>query len=81
MKIFGRLLDSTVSFQPSQVCKQFIMTLPTLDFSLYTQGDASQRQELASCLLDSLSKHGFVKLVGHGVSDDRIDELFRWVSW
>lgn len=56
------------------------MTLPTLNLSLYTQGDASQRQELASRLLDSLSQHGFVKLVGHGVSDEKLDELFRWVS-
>lgn len=56
------------------------MTLPTLNLSLYTQGNASQRQELASRLLDSLSQHGFVKLVGHGVSDEKLDELFRWVS-
>ena len=57
------------------------MTLPTLDLSLSTHGNASERQELASRLLDSLSEHGFVKLVGHGVSDERIGELFRWVSW
>lgn len=56
------------------------MTLPTLDLSLYMHGNASERQKLASRLLDSLSEHGFVKLVGHGVSDERIDELFQWVS-
>ena len=66
---------------PHLVCRQVIMTLPTLDLSLYTHGNALQRQELASRLLDSLSEHGFVKLVGHGVSDERIGELFRWVSW
>ena len=56
------------------------MVLPTLNFLLYTHGNALQSQELASCLLDSLSEHGFVKLVGHGISDEKIDELFRWVS-
>ena len=56
------------------------MVLPTLNFLLYTQGNASQSQELASRLLDSLSEHGFVKLVGHGISDEKIDELFKWVS-
>lgn len=56
------------------------MTLPTLNFHLYTHGNASQRQELASHLLESLSEHGFVKLVGHGVSDEKISEVFRWVS-
>ena len=56
------------------------MVLPTLNFLLYTHGDASQSQELAARLLDSLSEHGFVKLVGHGISDEKIDELFKWVS-
>ena len=56
------------------------MVLPTLNFLLYTQGNASQRQEIASRLLDSLSEHGFVKLVGHGISDEKIDEMFKWVS-
>ena len=56
------------------------MVLPTLNFLLYTHGNASQSQELASRLLDSLSEHGFVKLVGHGISDEKIDEMFKWVS-
>ena len=56
------------------------MTLPSLDLSLYTHGDAGQRQKFASELLGSLTDHGFVKLVKHGISDQRIRELFRWVS-
>ena len=56
------------------------MTMPALDLSLYTDGNASQRTAFASQLLISLSEHGFVKLVGHGIADDRIAELFAWVS-
>ncbi len=56
------------------------MAQPTLDFSLYTHGNASQRQQVSSRLLDELSSHGFVKLIGHGISDERVSELFRWVS-
>ena len=56
------------------------MTLPSLDLSLYTHGDAGQRHEFASELLGSLTDHGFVKLVKHGISDQRVRELFKWVS-
>ena len=55
------------------------MALPKLDLSLYTHGDEHQRQELASQLLKSLQDHGFVKLVGHGIDNDRVAELFKWV--
>lgn len=55
------------------------MTLPTLDLSLYTDGDTGERQKLASQLLESLSKDGFVKLVGHGISRETVNELLRWV--
>ena len=55
------------------------MALPTLDLSWYTDGNAAERQQLASQLLDSLSQHGFVKLVGHGVSRQNVEELLEWV--
>ncbi|KAL9584103.1 MAG: hypothetical protein Q9203_004801 [Teloschistes exilis] len=54
------------------------MTLPCLDLSLFTQGDATQRQELASQLLASLTDHGFVKLTKHGIPDRKVHELFKW---
>ena len=56
------------------------MTLGSLDLSLYTHGDAGQRHEFASQLLGRLTDHGFVKLVKHGISDQRIRELSKWVS-
>ena len=56
------------------------MTLPSLDLSLYVHGDEGQRHEFASELLGSLKNHGFVKLVKHGISDQEIRDLFKWVS-
>ena len=55
------------------------MALSTLNLSLYTHGTPRERQQLASELLDSLSQHGFVKLVGHGVSRETINGLLNWV--
>lgn len=55
------------------------MTLPTLDLSLFTSGNASQQMQLVLDLLDSLSRHGFVKLVNHGISDQTVTQLFEWV--
>lgn len=61
------------------------MTLPTLDLSQFTDGSALERYQLASDLLASLSQHGFVKLVNHGISDEAVVKLFDWVclktSW
>ncbi|KAI4086737.1 MAG: hypothetical protein LQ344_007306 [Seirophora lacunosa] len=51
------------------------MVLPTLDLSQYTHGTAQQRQQLSSQLLDSLSRHGFVKLTRHGISRETVSKL------
>jgi isopenicillin N synthase-like dioxygenase len=55
------------------------MTLPTLDLSRFTEGRDLERQQLASDLLASLSQHGFVKLVNHGLTDEAVSKLFDWV--
>jgi len=55
------------------------MDLPTLDFSRFEDGSESERTELANVLVDSFEKHGFVKLVNHGVPDEVIYDLFAWV--
>lgn len=56
------------------------MALPVLDLSSFAEGNSSQRQQFASELLKSLYKHGFVKIVGHGIEDSEIERLFEWVS-
>lgn len=55
------------------------MNMTTLDLSLSTNGSNSDRQRFASQLLGSLSQRGFVKLVGHGISEEAIAKLFEWV--
>lgn len=56
------------------------MTLTTLDLSLFKNGRVADRQQFASQLLSGLSQHGFVKLVGHGISDSAISQSFGWVG-
>lgn len=56
------------------------MALPVLDLSSFAEGDISQRQQFASELLESLNKHGFVKIVGHGMEEIEVERLFEWVD-
>ena len=56
-----------------------IMAIPTLDLSLFTNGHDWERQQLAADLLESFTRHGFVKLVNHGVSDQEVSKLFESV--
>ena len=56
------------------------MALPTLDLSHFTDGNATDRKSFESELLSSLSEHGFVKLVNHGITDEVACELFEWVN-
>ena len=57
------------------------MTLPTIDLSVFTKGSSSERHKVALALLDSLSQHGFVKIVGHGVPEWAVTKLFGWVGF
>ncbi len=56
------------------------MTLRTLDLSLFTHGSGYDRQHFGSQLLGSLSQDGFVKLIGHGITDSAVYKLFEWVG-
>ena len=57
-----------------------MMTLATVDLSLFKSGRDVDRQQFASQLLSGLSQHGFVKLVGHGISNSVISQSFGWVG-
>ncbi|KAJ2972940.1 hypothetical protein NQ176_g1530 [Zarea fungicola] len=50
--------------------------LAVLDFALFSH--SSTRAQFADALLDSLSTHGFAKIVNHGISDAFIQHLFEW---
>lgn len=56
------------------------MALPVLDLSSFAEGNSSQRQQFASELLKSLHKHGFVKIVGHGIQESEVERYFELVS-
>ena len=56
------------------------MALSTLDLSLFVDGSKSQRYDFASNLRQGLARHGFLKIVNHGISEEEISEAFTWVS-
>lgn len=57
------------------------MALASLDLSLFLDGDHETRKGFAASLREELAHHGFVKIVGHGLSDKDIKEVFEWVSY
>ncbi|KAF2226213.1 oxidoreductase [Elsinoe ampelina] len=57
-----------------------IAVLPCLDCSIFDNDSASVRGEFAASLRASLERFGFVKLVGHGISDHLVGELFEWAD-
>ncbi|KAL9020094.1 MAG: hypothetical protein Q9180_008657, partial [Flavoplaca navasiana] len=54
------------------------MALATLDLSLYTTGRHDTQEAFAADLRRELVRHGFVKIVGHGLSDEDINQVFAW---
>lgn len=63
------------------MCRKTLnMTLPVLDLSVFTQGNAQERQGFGQELLASLQAHGFVKLANYGLPREYIDTLMMWVS-
>ena len=56
------------------------MALRCLDLSNFTKGSEPQIQGFASDLLKALSETGFVKIVGHGIHEQEIRQVFEWVG-
>lgn len=56
------------------------LELETLDFGEFIHGSEAQRKALAKRLVNSLTQHGFTKLINHGVPDDVVDGIWHWVS-
>ncbi|KAL4886500.1 hypothetical protein BJY04DRAFT_73870 [Aspergillus karnatakaensis] len=56
------------------------MTIPVLDASALSQGTDEERREFAAQLLDSLSTHGFAKLVNHTVPVPLVSETFDQIK-
>lgn len=53
-------------------------TIQTLDGSLWN-GSAADRTQFAEGLRAGLAEHGFVKIVNHGIPDEQVAALFKWV--
>ncbi|KZT12038.1 thymine dioxygenase [Laetiporus sulphureus 93-53] len=50
--------------------------IPIIDFSAFSDG--SRKQDVADAMLNSFKTIGFVYLVNHGLSKERIDKMFDW---
>ncbi len=55
------------------------MSAPTINLSLFIRGDTSDRQKVAAQIRNVLSSYGYMKLVGHGIPDWAVAEMFNWV--
>lgn len=55
-------------------------SIPTLDVSLFHSESTADRKQYASALVNSLTKHGFVKLINHGIPEETVMEMFEWVT-
>jgi len=56
------------------------LEIPTLDLSIFTSGTQADKEAWCLDLLEVCKTFGFVKLKGHGFSDEPLSELFKWVS-
>ena len=55
------------------------MDLEVLDLSHFNCGNESEQAHFAKRLVDTLTKHGFLRLINHGCSEGHIRELFAKV--
>lgn len=53
--------------------------LPIFDFSKFSKGEGEEKQKTAVEVVDAFKTFGFVYLVNHGISKERVGELFDWV--
>ena len=54
--------------------------IPSLDLSDFTEGTAQQKSAFVRSLGDAYEQIGFVALKNHGLTDERIDSLYRSVQ-
>lgn len=56
------------------------MSIPVVDLALFTQGSEQQRREFVAEIGKAYEEVGFVAVKNHGIPDDLIDELYRYVK-
>lgn len=52
-------------------------TIKIVDFSLFT--DNSDKQRVSDAILSSLKSIGFVYITNHGLPDEDVQAMFKWV--
>ncbi|KAF3400026.1 hypothetical protein F1880_008079 [Penicillium rolfsii] len=56
------------------------ISIPTIDFGKFTLGSASEKAQCCELLRDSLSTHGFARIINSGISDEDIDRCFQFAD-
>ena len=54
--------------------------LPTVNLATFANGPDWRRKSEAKKLSDSLIAHGFVKVIDHGITNNVVDDIFKWAS-
>lgn len=74
-------VDLVQNFSKSQsfLTSRSIMGVAAVDLSRL-QGGPAEREAVLLTFLESCASHGFVKIIGHGIPEARLKELFHWVS-
>jgi isopenicillin N synthase-like dioxygenase len=55
------------------------MAVPVVDFGQFLNGSPEQKKSTAAAIDSAFQNVGFVYLKKHGISQERVDECFRWV--
>jgi isopenicillin N synthase-like dioxygenase len=56
------------------------MNIPVVDLSDFLSGDASRKQQFVNALGKAYEEVGFVAVKNHGISDDLIADLYKYVQ-
>ncbi|KAJ5516408.1 hypothetical protein N7527_007968 [Penicillium freii] len=56
------------------------VSIPIIDFQKFTQGSATEKTECSDLLRQSLSTHGFARIINSGIPDQDIDRCFQFAD-
>jgi isopenicillin N synthase-like dioxygenase len=55
-------------------------TIPVVSFEKFLTGTRENQSDVAAKVYDAFSKIGFIYLKDHGISQERVDEIFQLVG-
>jgi hypothetical protein len=71
---------STIPYLPGTGVNTIMDVIPVVDFSAFPHGSDEEKRQAALAIDDAFQNAGFVYLMNHGVSSDKVEECFEWVS-